>query len=226
MTLNSSDRVGSKSLVAQRSWAQLVKRSIDLAGAGCGLIALSPLLAGVSALVRIRLGKPTLFIQVRTGLDGRLFRIYKFRTMSSGRDANGILLPDAQRLTSFGRFLRSTSLDELPELLNVVKGEMSLVGPRPLLPEYLDLYSDRQRRRHEVPPGITGWCQVKGRNGLTWDEKLELDVWYVDHWSLLTDIRILAATVLTVLARRGINAEGVPTMPRFLGSGDRGGQQT
>lgn len=183
------------------------------------MVLLSPLLAGVAVLVRVRLGSPVLFVQARTGLDGRVFRIYKFRTMSGERDADGALLPDAQRMTSFGRFLRATSLDELPELLNVLKGEMSLVGPRPLLPEYLDLYSDRQRRRHEVRPGITGWCQVKGRNSLTWDEKLELDIWYVDHCSLRTDLRILAATVLTVLARRGINAEGDVSMPRFMGSG-------
>lgn len=200
------------------SWSRRSKRVIDVVGAGGGLVVLSPLLAVLAVAVRTRLGRPVLFTQVRTGLDGRLFRIYKFRSMTDERDADGNLLPDEKRMTPFGRFLRSSSLDELPELLNVVKGDMSLVGPRPLLPEYLGLYSERQRRRHEMRPGITGWCQVKGRNSLSWDDKLELDAWYVEHWSLALDLRILAATVRAVLRREGISAEGEVTMPVFRGS--------
>ncbi len=200
----------------------LGKRLIDLVGAATGLVVLSPLLAVLALLVRLRLGSPVLFVQVRTGLHGRLFPIYKFRTMTDERDASGDLLPDERRLTAFGRLLRSTSLDELPELLNVCKGQMSLVGPRPLLPEYLDLYSERQRRRHQVRPGITGWCQVNGRNALSWDDKLELDVWYVEHLSLGLDLRILAATLRAVLAREGIHAEGEVSMPRFQGSAAKG----
>ncbi|MBW3573506.1 MAG: sugar transferase [Actinobacteria bacterium] len=197
---------------------RLVKQMIDVVGAAGGLVVLSPVLAVVAILVRLRLGRPVLFTQVRTGLGGRLFTIYKFRTMTDARDAAGNLLPDGERLTSFGRFLRSTSLDELPELINVMKGEMSLVGPRPLLPEYLDRYDERQCRRHELKPGITGWGQVKGRNALTWEDKLELDVWYVDHASVSLDLRILASTLRAVLTRHGIAPEGEATMPRFLGN--------
>lgn len=205
--------------------APRAKRGIDIVGAGCGLVVVSPLLAVLGVLVRARLGAPVLFVQVRTGLDGRLFPIYKFRTMADHRDPTGALLADEQRMTPFGRFLRSSSLDELPELFNVVKGDMSLVGPRPLLPEYLDRYNERQRRRHEVRPGITGWCQVNGRNALSWEEKFELDVWYAEHWSLGLDLRILAATVRAVLTRHGISAEGEVTMPRFLGSTPTPGRQ-
>lgn len=194
-----------------------VKRLLDIVGASCGLVAVSPVLAVLGVLVRTRLGSPVFFLQVRTGLDGQLFSIYKFRTMTDDRDAHGALLADDQRMTSLGRFLRSTSLDELPELVNVLKGDMSLVGPRPLLPEYLDRYSERQLRRHDVRPGITGWCQVNGRNALSWEEKFEHDVWYVEHRSLGLDLRILAATVRAVLTRRGITAEGEVSMPRFLG---------
>ncbi len=200
------------------SWSRRSKRVIDVVGAGGGLVVLSPLLAVLAVAVRTRLGRPVLFTQLRTGLDGRLFRIYKFRSMTVARDADGTLLPDGERITPFGRFLRSSSLDELPELLNVVKGDMSLVGPRPLLPEYLGLYSERQRRRLEMRPGITGWCQVKGRNSLSWDDKLELDAWYVEHWSLALDLRILAATVRAVLRREGISADGEVTMPIFRGN--------
>lgn len=198
--------------------ARAVKRLIDLVGAGSGLLVLSPVLASAALAVRFRLGSPVLFVQVRTGIDGELFRIYKFRSMSDARDADGNVLPDEERMTPLGRFLRTSSLDELPELINVIRGEMSLVGPRPLLPEYLDLYSERQRRRHEVLPGITGWAQIKGRNALAWDEKLELDVWYVEHWSLRLDLRILLSTLLAVLARKGIAAEGHVTMPNFKGA--------
>lgn len=202
----------------RRDRVQVLKRVVDVVGAGGGLIALSPVLVFVSIAVRIRLGAPVLFVQVRTGLHGKLFRIYKFRTMTDDRDAVGLLRPDQERMTSFGRFLRASSIDELPELVNVLRGDMSLVGPRPLLPEYLDRYSERQRRRHEVRPGITGWCQIKGRNALAWEEKLELDVWYVEHWSLGLDLRILLSTVLAVLTSKGIAAEGHATMPNFQGA--------
>jgi lipopolysaccharide/colanic/teichoic acid biosynthesis glycosyltransferase len=200
----------------------LVKRLIDCVGAAGGLVVLSPLLVVLALLVRARLGSPVLFVQVRTGLDGRLFAIYKFRTMTDERDPSGVLLPDERRMTPFGHLLRSSSLDELPELLNVCKGQMSLVGPRPLLPEYLDRYSERQRRRHDVRPGITGWCQVNGRNSLSWEEKFELDLWYVDHLSLALDVRIMAATLRAVLTRKGINAVGEVAMPRFQGSASPG----
>ena len=169
-------------------------------------------------LVRLNLGRPVFFRQPRPGRQGRVFELIKFRTMTQARDAQGHLLPDAQRLTRFGRWLRSTSLDELPEVLNVLRGEMSLVGPRPLLVQYLDRYSPEQARRHEVLPGLTGWVQVKGRNALTWEEKFRLDVWYVDHRSLWLDLRILALTVWHVLRRHGVSAPGAATMPEFMGS--------
>lgn len=167
--------------------------------------------------VRSRLGRPVFFRQTRPGLRGQPFNMVKFRTMTGARGPDGQLLPDSQRLTSFGRFLRATSLDELPELWNVLKGDMSLVGPRPLLMEYLPLYSPEQGRRHEVRPGITGWAQVNGRNALSWDDKFRLDVWYVDHGSLWLDIKILWLTVRKVLVREGISAVGEATMPRFRG---------
>jgi len=165
------------------------------------------------------LGQPILFRQSRPGLGGRIFHLWKFRTMTNARDAQGNLLPDAQRLTRFGRWLRSTSLDELPEVINVLRGDMSLVGPRPLLVQYLDRYTPEQMRRHEVRPGITGWAQVRGRNALSWEEKFKLDVWYVDHQSLWLDLRILALTVGQVLRRTGISAAGEATMPEFKGDG-------
>lgn len=198
--------------------ALVVKRLIDLVGAGAALVVLSPLLGAVAAVVRLRLGRSVLFCQVRPGLGGHPFTIYKFRTMTDDRDPTGRLLPDAERLGGLGRFLRSTSVDELPELINVVKGDMSLVGPRPLLSEYLDRYTPEQQRRHDMRPGITGWCQVNGRNSRSWREKLELDLWYVDHWSLALDVKILGATVAAVLRREGISAEGHATMPLFEGS--------
>jgi lipopolysaccharide/colanic/teichoic acid biosynthesis glycosyltransferase len=166
----------------------------------------------------MQLGTPILFRQVRPGRNGRLFKLAKFRTMTDERDASGGLLPDASRLTPFGRWLRATSLDELPSLWNVLKGDMSLVGPRPLLVEYLPLYSSEQARRHEVRPGITGWAQVNGRNALTWEQKFELDVWYVDHRSFWLDLRILLMTVRKVFVREGISAKGEATMPRFTGT--------
>ena len=172
----------------------------------------------LALLVRVKLGSPVLFAQTRPGLDGKPFKLVKFRTMTDERDASGALLPDSQRLTTFGRWLRSTSLDELPELWNVLKGEMSLVGPRPLLVEYLPLYTLHQRRRHEVLPGITGWAQVNGRNAISWEEKFDYDVWYVDNRSLGLDLRILAMTAAKTLRREGISGAGEATMSRFEGS--------
>ena len=196
-----------------------MKRAFDIVLALAALVLLAPVLLVVALLVRVLLGSPVLFRQQRPGLGGRPFYILKFRTMTDARDASGALLPDAERLTAFGRFLRSTSLDELPELLNILKGEMSFVGPRPLLMEYLPLYSPEQARRHEVRPGITGWAQVNGRNAITWERKFALDVEYVERQSLLFDLRILAMTAALVLRREGISAQGEATMPRFRGSG-------
>jgi len=195
-----------------------VKRCIDIVGAGVGLFVLSPFLVITAIAIWVRMSSPILFKQMRPGLNGKPFYMYKFRTMTSEKDEKGIPLPDEQRLTRLGRFLRSTSLDELPELLNVLKGEMSLVGPRPLLMQYLDRYTPEQARRHEVKPGITGWAQVNGRNAITWEEKFALDVWYVDNWSLWLDIKILAMTVVKVFKREGISAKGEATMPEFMGN--------
>jgi lipopolysaccharide/colanic/teichoic acid biosynthesis glycosyltransferase len=167
--------------------------------------------------IQWKLGTPVLFVQQRPGLRGRPFKLLKFRTMMDGRDAQGRLLPDAERLTPFGRFLRSSSLDELPELFNVLKGDMSLVGPRPLLMEYLPRYTPEQARRHDVRPGITGWAQVNGRNALSWEEKFKLDVWYVDHQSFALDLKILWMTLFRVFQRKSISAEGHATMPKFMG---------
>lgn len=194
-----------------------MKRLFDLLASVMGLLLLAIPLAVLAWQVRRKLGSPVLFTQVRPGLYGRPFRMVKFRTMTDACDASGALLPDAQRLTPFGRFLRASSLDELPELWNVLRGEMSLVGPRPLLMEYLPLYSPEQARRHEVRPGITGWAQVNGRNAISWADKFALDVWYVDHRSLWLDVRILWLTVRKVLVREGISAAGEVTMPRFEG---------
>ena len=194
------------------------KRLADLGLTAIALALLWPVLLGLAVVVRVQHGAPILFRQARPGLHGRPFQLIKFRTMRDAFDAQGQPLPDAERLTSLGRWLRSTSLDELPELWNVLKGEMSLVGPRPLLVEYLPLYSTKQARRHEVKPGITGWAQVNGRNALSWEEKFELDVWYVDHQSFWLDIKIIALTIQKVLFREGISAQGEATMPRFTGS--------
>jgi sugar transferase EpsL len=194
------------------------KRLIDLGVASAGLFCLTPLLGIIAAVVRVRLGTPILFRQERSGLDGRPFLIYKFRTMLDSTDEAGHLLPDDQRLTAFGRVLRKNSLDELPELWNVIKGDMSLVGPRPFVARYLERYSPRQARRLEVKPGVTGWAQINGRNSLTWEQKFELDVWYVDHQSLLLDLRILGRTLLKVLRREGISAKVHATMPEFAGT--------
>lgn len=195
-----------------------MKRVFDFVVALLALFLLAlPLLAMVW-LVRRKLGSPVLFSQVRPGLHGKPFTMVKFRTMTDERGPDGVLLPDAQRLSDFGRFLRASSLDELPELWNVLRGDMSLVGPRPLLMEYLPLYTPEQARRHEVRPGITGWAQVNGRNAISWADKFALDVWYVDHSSLSLDVKILWRTVRKVLVRDGISAEGEATMPAFKGS--------
>lgn len=195
-----------------------VKRVFDILAASLALLMLALPLLALAWLIRRKLGSPVLFRQVRPGLHGHPFCMVKFRTMTDAWDASGALLPDAQRLTPFGRFLRASSLDELPELWNVLRGEMSLVGPRPLLMEYLPLYSPEQARRHEVRPGITGWAQVNGRNAISWADKFALDVWYVDHYSLWLDVRILWMTVRKVLVRDGITAVGEATMPAFKGS--------
>jgi lipopolysaccharide/colanic/teichoic acid biosynthesis glycosyltransferase len=194
-----------------------MKRVFDLLASAIGLLILAVPFALLAWQVRRKLGSPVLFTQVRPGLHGKPFRMVKFRTMTNKRDAGGALLPDAQRLMPFGRFLRASSLDELPELWNVLRGEMSLVGPRPLLMEYLPLYSPEQARRHEVRPGITGWAQVNGRNAISWSDKFALDVWYVDHRSLWLDVRILWLTVCKVLVHDGISAVGEATMPAFTG---------
>jgi len=193
------------------------KRVFDLLLALPGLLVLSPLLAGLAILIRLRLGQPVLFRQTRPGYRGQPFTLYKFRTMTNARDKEGRLLSDAERLTGLGRFLRSFSLDDLPNALNVLRGEMSVVGPRPLLMEYLDRYTREQARRHDVLPGITGWAQVNGRNDLSWEDKFRLDVWYVDHWSLRLDIKILVLTAWKVLRREGISQAGYATAPEFPG---------
>lgn len=198
-----------------------MKRALDLLLLVLTAPAWLPLLALLALLVRLRLGSPILFRQRRPGLHGRLFTLVKFRTMTEARDARGTLLDDARRLTPLGRWLRATSLDELPELWNVLRGDMSLVGPRPLLEDYLPLYTREQARRHAVRPGITGWVQVNGRNAMSWDEKFILDTWYVDHASLWLDLRILLRTAGQVLTRRGISHEGHDTMPWFRGSDAR-----
>lgn len=195
------------------------KRLFDVMVAAISLLFLLPLLLVLTILVAVNLGRPAFFVQVRPGRGGRPFRILKFRTMLDLFDANAVPLPDEERLTPFGRWLRSTSLDELPELWNVVKGDMSLVGPRPLLMRYVERYTPFQARRQEVRPGITGWAQVKGRNELSWDEKFELDVWYVDNRSFLLDLKILLMTLLQVVRRQGISSVGHATMPEFMGSG-------
>jgi lipopolysaccharide/colanic/teichoic acid biosynthesis glycosyltransferase len=199
---------------------RIAKRALDIVVSLAGLIVLAPVLTAVAIAVRLLLYRPVLFRQIRPGLLERPFVMYKFRSMRELVDANGVPLPDEKRLHPFGLFLRRTSLDELPELWNVLKGEMSLVGPRPLLPGYLPRYNASQRRRHEAKPGITGWAQVNGRNALSWQKKLELDVWYVDHRSFGLDLKILCLTVFSVLRRDGISQAGHMTMPEFLGTQD------
>jgi sugar transferase EpsL len=196
----------------------LPKRVVDLVVSIAALLLLAPALVVIAVMIRLTMGGSVLFRQRRPGLHGHPFTMMKFRTMTDARDGQGQLLPDSERLTATGRFLRATSADELPALINVLKGEMSLVGPRPLLIEYLGRYTPEQMRRHDVKPGITGWAQVNGRNSLSWEKKFELDVWYVDHRSLGLDLRILWLTLMKVLKRDGITAEGHSTMPIFMGT--------
>jgi sugar transferase EpsL len=197
----------------------VVKRIFDLLLTIPGFIIVSPLMAIIALLVRLFDGSPVIFHQVRAGLGNKLFKVYKFRTMRDLRDKNGQLLPDDQRISPVGHFLRATSLDELPELFNIIRGEMSLVGPRPLLAVYLERYSPEQIRRHEVPPGMTGWAQINGRNALSWEDKFELDIWYVDHWSLWLDIKILFLTFWKAFIKReGISQPGEATASEFMGS--------
>lgn len=195
-----------------------MKRLIDILVSSFAVVLLSPVIASVALLVRWRLGSPVIFRQVRPGKEAKPFEMLKFRTMTDARRLDGALLSDAERLTPFGRFLRSTSLDELPELWNVLRGEMSLVGPRPLLMEYLPLYSTEQARRHEVPPGLTGWAQINGRNAISWPEKFALDVWYVENQSVWLDIKILFLTVVKVIRRDGVTSEQSVSVERFMGN--------
>jgi lipopolysaccharide/colanic/teichoic acid biosynthesis glycosyltransferase len=197
---------------------QIIKALCDRCVAAVALLLLLPLMGVIALAIYLQMGGSVLFTQERPGYQTKIFRFYKFRTMNDDRDAEGNLLSDAERITGFGQFLRQTSLDELPQLINVLKGDISFVGPRPLLIRYLDRYSDEQKRRHNVPPGITGWAQVNGRNAIPWDRKFELDVWYVDHWSLGLDFKILLLTVLKVLRREGISEENQATMSEFWGT--------
>ena len=194
-----------------------MKHFFDLVMAVPSVIILSSVFILIGFFVRMKIGSPVLFKQVRPGLHGRPFVIYKFRTMTDGRDEDGVLLPDGERLTRLGRFLRKTSMDELPELFNVIKGDMSIVGPRPLLMQYLDRYTPEQARRHEVKPGITGWAQVNGRNAISWEDKFKLDVWYVDNWSLWMDVKIILMTVMKVLKGEGVSQTGEATVKYFQG---------
>ena len=211
-------RENSRLQYRQSGWRFFVKSALDRSAALCGLIVVSPVLIAVSILVWLSIGRPIVFRQQRPGRFAKPFWLLKFRTMSDVRDSSGRLLPDADRLTRVGRLLRATSLDELPQLWNVVRGDISLVGPRPLLMEYLPRYSPEQARRHDVMPGITGWAQINGRNALLWQEKFALDTWYVDNWSLMLDFSILARTLWRVLKRNGISSQGHATMPEFLSS--------
>ena len=195
----------------------MIKRLFDFSLAAVAIVLLMPFMILIGIMIRRKLGSPVLFRQIRPGLHGKPFEMIKFRTMRDAVDANGNPLPDSERMTPFGHFLRSTSLDELPELWNVLKGDMSLVGPRPLLMEYLPLYSPEQYRRHGVRPGVTGWAQINGRNALSWEEKFKLDVWYVDNRSLWLDLKIIFLTIKKVVVRDGISAEGEVTMPKFTG---------
>lgn len=195
-----------------------MKRLFDIAVSGTALVLLSPVIVTSAVLIKKKLGSPVLFKQTRPGKNGEPFEIYKFRTMTDGRDTQGELLPDAERLTDFGKTLRKLSIDELPQLLNVLKGDISLVGPRPLLMQYLPLYNEHQKRRMEVRPGITGWAQVNGRNNISWEEKFDLDVWYVDHQSFILDIYIIYLTVVKVFKQSDISQDGHATVPAFTGT--------
>ena len=200
-------------------YERFVKRAFDITISGLALLILWPLLAIVALLVRIKHGSPVLFSQERPGLNEKIFRMYKFRSMTNERDEKGELLPDEKRLTGFGKFLRATSLDELPELWNIFRGDLSLIGPRPLLVRYLPLYSERQHLRHSVRPGMTGWAQVHGRNTVSWQDKFEYDVWYAEHISFGLDVKIFFMTIIKVLKREGINSDTAATMEEFRGNG-------
>jgi lipopolysaccharide/colanic/teichoic acid biosynthesis glycosyltransferase len=202
----------------QTGWALLVKKGMDKALAGSALLVTAPLQAGLACAIAVRMGTPVFFRQKRPGYHGKTIEVFKFRTMTNERDASGHLLPDQQRMTALGRWLRATSLDELPQMWNVLLGDLSLVGPRPLLMQYLPLYSKEQAKRHDVLPGITGWSQINGRNSIDWDQKLALDVWYVENWSLLLDLRIMVETAWKVLKKQDVAHPGHETMPFFTGS--------
>lgn len=202
----------------QAGWRRVVKVAVDRAAAVAGIVTLAPVFAAVAAGVRVTMGAPVVFRQKRPGLHGAIFEVYKFRTMTDARGPDGELLSDEARLVPFGAFLRRTSLDELPQLFNLLKGDISLVGPRPLLVRYLPRYTPEQMRRHDVLPGITGWAQVNGRNALSWEEKFAHDVWYADHWSLALDAKILLKTVLVVFEAKGIDGGGVVSAPEFMGT--------
>ena len=197
-----------------------LKRAMDILGSALGLLLFSPVMFWAAVKIRSQMGPPAVFSQMRAGQDGKPFRLYKFRTMTDMRGKDGELLPDAERLTELGRWLRTTSLDELPQLWNVFRGDMSLVGPRPLLLEYVPLYNETERRRLDAPPGITGWAQINGRNAISWQQKFALDVWYIDHRSIALDLKIILATIRKAARRDGISAAGEATMPRFTGSGE------
>jgi len=199
-------------------YEKYIKRALDILLSGLALVVLSPVLLVTAILVRVKLGSPVIFHQDRPGKDGKIFRLYKFRSMTDERDEKGNLLPDEVRLTKFGKLLRATSLDELPELWNILRGDMSIVGPRPLLVKYLPLYNEEQRHRHDVRPGLTGWAQANGRNALTWEEKFRLDVWYVEHVSFWVDLKTILLTVKNVLRREGISSETAATMEEFTGT--------
>ncbi|MGE4497245.1 MAG: sugar transferase [Deferribacterales bacterium] len=202
----------------KRFYLNYLKHPLEFLLALAALLVLSPMIITIALLVRVKLGSPVVFCQARPGLNGQLFTMYKFRSMTEKKDKNGNLLPDAERLTRFGKFLRASSLDELPELINVIKGEMSLVGPRPLLVEYLPLYSSFEARRHEVRPGITGWAQINGRNAITWEDKFKFDVWYVDNAGFLLDMKVIFLTLFKVVKRSDISQDGQATMSKFKGS--------
>jgi lipopolysaccharide/colanic/teichoic acid biosynthesis glycosyltransferase len=202
-------------MAGEGDWRRAAKRGLDIVVAGAALVVLSPVLGAIALLVRLRMGRPVLFTQKRLGLRGKRFAVLKFRTMSGATDEHGVLRADAERLTPLGRTLRATSLDELPELVNVLRGDMSLVGPRPFMAQYEGLYSPQESRRHDVRPGITGWAQVNGRNALRWEDRFALDVWYVDHWSLALDARILFRTLQRVVRRDGITSADHVTSPFF-----------
>ena len=199
-------------------YEKYTKRMLDIVLSGGALIVLSPVLLATAVLVRTKLGSPVIFCQERPGKDEKIFKLYKFRSMTDARDANGNLLPDEVRLTKFGKLLRSTSLDELPELWNILRGDMSIVGPRPLLVRYLSRYNEEQKHRHDVRPGLTGWAQDNGRNALSWEEKFRLDVYYVEHISFLLDVKAILLTVKNVLRREGISSETAATMEEFMGT--------